>query len=84
MSVGIDRKMGDPLDLDELEMQRRYTYKHQMSIEMEQAIDLGCIKTITRYAVDLLKTCLMTASVLSKKTLTTTGRYLSVVLILLR
>lgn len=40
MSVGIDRKMGDPLDLDELEMQRRYTYKHQMSIEMEQAIDL--------------------------------------------
>lgn len=39
-SVGIDRLAGDPLDLDELEMQKRYTYKHQMSIEMEQAVDL--------------------------------------------
>ena len=38
--VGVDRLPGDPMDLDELEMQRRYTYKHQMSIEMEQAIDL--------------------------------------------
>lgn len=39
-SVGIDRLPGDPLDLDELEMQKRYTYKHNMSVEMEQAIDL--------------------------------------------
>jgi len=38
--VGVDRLPGDPMDLDELEMQRRYTYKHQMSVEMEQAIDL--------------------------------------------
>lgn len=39
-SVGIDRLPGDPMDLDELEMQKRYTYKHNMSVEMEQAIDL--------------------------------------------
>ena len=67
----IDRKMGDPLDLDELEMQRRYTYKHQMSIEMEQAIDLVLYQNnYEEIRRNLLKTCLMTASVLSK-TLTT-------------
>jgi hypothetical protein len=37
---GLERRPDEPQDLEELEMQARYTYKHQASIEMEQAIDL--------------------------------------------
>ena len=37
---GISMKEDEPMDLQELSMQERYTYKHQMAIEMEQAIEL--------------------------------------------
>jgi hypothetical protein len=37
---GLGKRPDEPQDLEELEMQARYTYKHQASIEMEQAIDL--------------------------------------------
>lgn len=34
----VAKKPGDPEDIDELELQRNYTHKHQMAIEMEQAL----------------------------------------------
>lgn len=37
---GISMKEDEPMDLQELSMQEKYTYKHQMAIEMEQAIEL--------------------------------------------
>ena len=37
---GLGKRPEEPSDLEELEMQARYTYKHNAAIEMEQAIDL--------------------------------------------
>lgn len=34
----VAKSPGDPEDMEELELQRNYTHKHQMSIEMEQGI----------------------------------------------
>jgi len=38
--LGLTKQPSEPQDMEELDMQSRYTYKHQASIEMEQAIDL--------------------------------------------
>ena len=36
----VAKQEGEPADFDELEMQRAYTHKHQMTIEMEQAVEM--------------------------------------------